>query len=79
MLVESWDQDPDKWENQPWAFYPSVNGIDGDIWVVRRCPRCGRYIKPGRILYSYANGFAFNNFTCKQHGDVEPFWVWDES
>ena len=74
MIDDHWSEDPDKWPNQPWVSYDDGEG-DNAFDVVRRCPKCGRYISVGHVLESFY-GLRFVGWKCVTHGDVEPWWEW---
>ena len=77
-MYERWDEDPDKWEKQPWVCYDLALEEDAVMWVVRRCPHCGRYVSNGKVLTNMEGSINFDGWKCKAHGDVSPFFVWDE-
>ena len=78
VLLDSWEEDADRWDNQPWVGFSDGEEEDDSLWVVRRCPRCGRYISVGSIHELLDGGIVFDDWECKVHGDVEPFWIWGE-
>ena len=75
MILDDWYEDPDKWELQPWVGY-DVEG--STVWVVRRCPACGRYIKEGKLQTNFEGQVRCAGWRCKSHGEVEPFWLYDD-
>ena len=56
-----------------WTRYS--DGDQGDICVYRRCPECGRYLKSGIVLTNLAGEAKVQGWTCKKHGEVEPFYL----
>ena len=71
LLYESWEQDADKWGNQPWVSYEGIH-------VVRRCLECGRYITEGKLYMDFNERPIFEGWICKVHGEVDPYWLWHE-
>ena len=47
---------------------------DEFIYVYRRCPYCGRYLKEGDLLMNLAGAIKLKNWTCKKHGEVSPYY-----
>ena len=74
MLDDSWENDPDKWEAQPWISFTLREGSDV-IHIVRRCPHCGRYITEGNLYSNWEGAVKLTEWMCKVHGEVDPFWI----
>jgi hypothetical protein len=58
-----------------WVRYSG--GSEGDICVYRRCPECGKYLKAGKVLTNMEGEAKLKGYTCKKHGEVEPFYLRD--
>lgn len=58
-----------------WTRYSG--GDEGDICVYRRCPECGKYLKAGEVLTNMAGEAKVQGWTCKKHGEIEPFYLRD--
>lgn len=78
-IAESWYDSPEGWERQRWVGL-SFSGAGGepDILAVPRCELCGRFTTTGEARYYLDGGVQFSGFRCAAHGDITPFWVWDE-
>jgi len=55
-------------------------GEDGEVYVSRQCPKCGRFIKARSIAIN-TSGFAsesvrFDGWTCRQCGNINPKYDW---
>lgn len=48
----------------------------GEIIVTRRCPKCQRFIKPGKVLINGLGDVRLSGWICKQHGEIKPDWGW---
>lgn len=62
-------------DTKAWTRYDCGN--DGDICVYRRCPKCGRYLKIGEVFTNLNGDAKVENWVCKKHGIVEPFYLRD--
>lgn len=62
-------------DTKAWTRYSG--GDDSDICVYRRCPECGKYLKTGEVLTNLADEAKVQGWTCKKHGEVEPFYLRD--
>ena len=49
---------------------------NGEAWVFRRCPNCGRYISEGKLLTNGLGEIKLKGWICKKCGEVEPAWFW---
>lgn len=61
-------------DKKAWVRYPDD---DGDICVLRKCPECGKYITVGKLATNGAGECRFENWNCKKHGSVKPFYLRD--
>ena len=59
-------------DTKSWICYESENG--NLVSVHRRCPICSKYIKIGELLFDRDDGVMLKNWTCKTHGDIQPFF-----
>lgn len=48
---------------------------EGDIYVYRQCPECGRFIKSGRLFVCGLGVVMLKDWICKKHGEVKPLFV----
>jgi ribosomal protein S27AE len=46
----------------------------GEIYVIRLCPNCGRFIRKGELLTNLLGGVLLKNWMCKKCGEVQPLW-----
>lgn len=60
-----------------WTRYSGGGDDEGDICVYRRCTKCGRYLKTGKVLTNIAGEAKLKDWTCKKHGEIEPFYLID--
>ena len=44
------------------------------ISVYCRCPKCGRFLKRGKLLMNCEGGVKLEGWNCKKHGDIQPYW-----
>lgn len=62
-------------DTKSWIRYGSQD--EDDVCIYRRCPKCGKYIKTGKVFTNMAGEVKLLKWTCKIHGEVEPFYIWD--
>jgi len=63
-------------ENEPMVcFYCDE---EGDAFVFRRCPLCGRFITVGTFQINGMGQARFVGWRCSKHGEVEPGWIWGD-
>ncbi len=48
----------------------------GDLWVFRRCPKCGRFIETGIVQYNGMGDIRPKGWLCGRDGEVDPYWEW---
>lgn len=59
-------------ENTPVVAYDDLEG--GEIYVIRLCPNCGRFLKVGELLINLLGGIKLTNWMCKKCGEIQPCW-----
>ena len=59
-------------ENTPVVAYKDLEG--GEIYVIRLCPTCGRFIKTGILLTNLSGEVTLENWLCSKCGEVQPDW-----
>jgi len=58
-----------------WTIYLSDNGTR--VAVHRRCPICSKYVKIGELAFDGLDGVHLKNWTCKTHGEIEPYFEYN--
>lgn len=61
--------------NQSLFLVFEISG-QGELYVLRQCPDCGRFITTGRVLINGLDQLKLPGWQCKKHGEVKPFWEW---
>jgi len=59
-------------ENTPLVAFEDFEG--GEIYVVRLCPTCGRFIKKGRLFVNLLGNVRLDSWICKRCGEIKPYW-----
>jgi len=44
----------------------------GDIYVLRCCPICNRFLKTGKLSVNRLCDVKLEGWVCKKHGEVKP-------
>ena len=60
----------------PISTYSVESEEDDELYVVRRCPHCGRFLRSGQVLINGLGDVALRGWTCTKHGEVKPEWGW---
>lgn len=71
----SFDNDKIFQDEKAWTRYDC--GDEGDVCVYRRCPECGKYVKEGKLLMNMAGEVRLQEWKCKTHGEITPFFLRD--
>ena len=48
----------------------------GSVWVLRRCPNCGRFIKVGYLQINGLDEVRGKGWLCGKCGEVQPVLGW---
>lgn len=56
-----------------WIYFEGESENE-TIGVYCRCPRCGGYVKRGRLLMNRAGEIKLEGFICKRHGEIQPYY-----
>jgi ribosomal protein S27AE len=59
----------------PMGPYSSFESPEGEIvYVLRACPKCGRFIKDGQVLVNGLGGVELKGWICGRCGEVKPYF-----
>lgn len=59
-------------DNTAWMFFEGEE--HETIGVYCRCPECSKYVKRGSLLMNGLGEVKFKGFTCKVHGEIQPYY-----
>lgn len=61
--------------NTPIVTYDFDNN---DLYVSRRCPKCGRYLSVGRVQGNALGMVLVIGWRCARHGEVQPEYQYSD-